>query len=136
MLKIQHMSQGKLGHALSKRERQVMDILFRRGEATVAEVMDGLPEPPTYSAVRSILRILVEKGVATFREDGPRYVYLPAVSTQGARDEALQHLVNTFFDGSARQAVTALLSLSDSDLSDTELARLRDAVRKAKSSGR
>ena len=74
--------------ALSRRERQVMDILFRRGEATVAEIMAELPDPPTYSAVRSILRILGEKRLINYREDGPRYVYLPAVDTENARDDA------------------------------------------------
>src|SRR5688572_19840242 len=130
------MSKVKVGSALSKRERQVMDILFRRGQATVAEVMDDLPEPPTYSAVRSILRILAEKELITHREDGPRYVYLPAVSTQGAREEALEHLVRTFFDGKAEQAMTALLRMSDTDLTDADLTRLRGDVRKARNSGR
>jgi BlaI family transcriptional regulator, penicillinase repressor len=130
------MSKAKVGTALSKRERQVMDILFRRGKATVAEVMDDLPEPPTYSAVRSILRILAEKNLITHREDGPRYVYLPAVSTQGAREEALEHLVRTFFDGKAEQAMTALLRMSDTDLTDADLTRLREDVRKARNSGR
>lgn len=130
------MAKDRLGEALSRRERQVMNILFRRGQATVAEVMDDLPDPPTYSAVRSILRILAGKGLVTHREEGPRYVYLPAVNTDRARDEALQHVVRTFFDGSAEQAVTALLRISDADLSDAELARLRERVRKAAKSGR
>jgi BlaI family transcriptional regulator, penicillinase repressor len=134
MLKIQHMP--KLGDGLSRRERQVMNILFRRGEATVSEVMADLPEPPTYSAVRSILRILAEKELITHREDGPRYVYLPAVSRQSAREEALRHVVRTYFEGSAEQAVTALLRLKDGDVGDAEMKRLRNAVRKAKSSGR
>lgn len=137
MLKNQHeMAKEKLNETLSRRERQVMDVLFRRGEATVAEVMDELPDPPTYSAVRSILRILAGKGLITHREDGPRYVYLPAVNTERARDEALQHVVRTFFDGSAEQAVTALLRISDADLSEAEIARLRERVRKAGRSGR
>ena len=126
----------KLGDGLTRRERQVMNILFRRGEATVSEVMADLPEPPTYSAVRSILRILAEKELITHREDGPRYVYLPAVSRQSAREEALRHVVRTYFEGSAEQAVTALLRLSDGGLGDAEMKRLRNAVRKAKSSGR
>lgn len=126
----------KLGDGLSRRERQVMNILFRRGEATVSEVMADLPEPPTYSAVRSILRILAEKELITHREDGPRYVYLPAVSRQSAREEALRHVVRTYFEGSAEQAVTALLRLQDGDVGDAEMKRLRNAVRKAKSSGR
>jgi BlaI family penicillinase repressor len=138
MLKIQHMARDKVAdaEALSRRERQVMDILFRRGEATVAEVMEDLPEPPTYSAVRSILRILAEKGRITHREDGPRYVYLPAQSPQTAQEQALKHVVRTFFEGSAEQAMTALLRMSDARLSDAELDRLRSTVRKAKNSGR
>jgi len=130
------MAKAKLGDELSRRERQVMDILFRRGTATVAEVMAELPEPPTYSAVRSILRILHEKGLATHREDGPRYVYLPAVSPLSAREDALKHVVRTFFDGSAEQAVTALLNMSDPELSEADLKRLRETVRKARSGGR
>ena len=137
MLKIQHMGKDKPADSqLSRRERQVMDILYRRGAATVAEVMAELPEPPTYSAVRSILRILADKGAITHREDGPRYVYLPAVSPRSAQEQALRHMVRTFFDGSAEQAVSALLRLSDGELDDAELKRLRDSVRKAKNSGR
>ncbi len=130
------MSKEKLSEALSRRERQVMNILFRRGQATVAEVMGDLPDPPTYSAVRSVLRILAGKGLITHREDGPRYVYLPAVNTDRARDEALRQVVRTFFEGSAEQAVTALLRISDGDLTDAELARLRERVRGARTSGR
>jgi predicted transcriptional regulator len=126
----------KLDQTLSRRERQVMDILFRQGEATVAEVMASLPDPPTYSAVRSILRILVGKKLVTHREDGPRYVYLPAVSPNRARDEALLHVVRTFFDGSAEQAVTALLRMSDTRLNEAELARLAELVRKERNTGR
>jgi predicted transcriptional regulator len=130
------MPKEKLSEALTRRERQVMNILFRRGQATVAEVMDDLPDPPTYSAVRSILRILAGKGLITHREEGPRYVYLPAVNTDRARDEALLHVVRTFFEGSAEQAVTALLRISDVGLTDAELARLRERVRNARNSGR
>jgi BlaI family transcriptional regulator, penicillinase repressor len=126
----------KLEETLSRRERQVMDILFRRGEATVAEVMGELPDPPTYSAVRSVLRILVEKDLVTHREDGPRYVYLPAVSPNRARDEALSHVVRTFFDGSTEQAMTALLRMSDTRLPDAGLERLQELVKKARNSGR
>jgi BlaI family penicillinase repressor len=122
--------------ALTRRERQVMDILFRRGEATVSEVMAELPDPPTYSAVRSILRILGEKGLVTFKEDGPRYVYLPVVSTERAQEDALKHVVHTFFEGSTEQAVTALLRISDASLSETEIERIRERIRAARSSGR
>lgn len=113
-----------------------MNILFQRGEATVSEVMQDLPDPPTYSAVRSILRILAEKSLVTYREDGPRYVYLPAVSADRAADEALNQVVRTFFDGSADAAVTALLRLSDADLSDAEISKLRERIRNARASGR
>lgn len=113
-----------------------MDILYRRGEATVAEVMTDLPDPPTYSAVRSILRILMEKNLITHREDGPRYVYLPAVSTDTARDDALKHVIRTFFDGSAEQAVAAVLRMSDAELSATEIEQLRERIKKARISGR
>jgi predicted transcriptional regulator len=122
--------------ALSRRERQVMDILYRRGAATVAEVMADLPDPPTYSAVRSILRILMEKGMISHREDGPRYVYLPAVNTDRAADDAMKHVIRTFFDGSAQQAVAAVLRMSDAKLTDEEIAALSERIAKARVSGR
>src|SRR3954465_14051733 len=115
--------------ALSRRERQVMDILHRRGEATVAEIMGDLPDPPTYSAVRSVLRILGEKQMIHFKEDGPRYVYYPATSAEAAREDVLAHVVQTYFAGSPEQAVTALLRMSDVDVSDNEIERLRGAIR-------
>ena len=121
--------------ALSRRERQVMDILLRKGEATAAEVMSDLPDPPTYSSVRSILKILVEKGHATFREEGLRYVYLPAANTTELREEALKHLIRTFFDGSVDQTIAAVLKISDAKLSDDEIARIQDRIRKARSKG-
>ena len=122
--------------ALSRRERQVMDILYRRGEATVAEVMADLPDPPTYSAVRSILRILMEKEMISHREDGPRYDYLPAVNTDRAADDAMKHVIRTFFDGSAQQAVAAVLRMSDARLTDEEIAALSERIAKARVSGR
>ena len=118
--------------ALSRRERQVMDILHRRGQATVAEIMADLPDPPTYSAVRSVLRILGEKRFVKHREDGPRYVYHPAQPAERARESALAHLVNTYFAGAPEMAVTALLRMSDVDLSDAELARLRERIRRTR----
>jgi predicted transcriptional regulator len=117
---------------LSRRERQVMEILHRRGESTVTEIMQALPDPPTYSAVRSILRILGEKKLIAFREDGPRYVYFPAKPTDKARDDVLAHVVRTYFAGSTEEAVTALLKLSDADVSDPEIGRLRDKIRRAR----
>jgi BlaI family transcriptional regulator, penicillinase repressor len=122
--------------ALSRRERQVMDILHRRSEATVAEIMAELPDPPTYSAVRSVLRILGEKQLIRYKEDGPRYVYYPAQDTEAARDDVLAHVVRTYFAGSPEQAVTALLRMSDVDMSDREIERLRETISRARQSGR
>jgi predicted transcriptional regulator len=122
--------------ALSRRERQVMDILHRRAEATVAEIMTELPDPPTYSAVRSVLRILGEKDLIRYKEDGPRYVYYPAQDTETARDDVLAHVVRTYFAGSPEQAVTALLRMSDVDMKDDEIERLRETIRRARQSGR
>ncbi|MEO7502552.1 MAG: BlaI/MecI/CopY family transcriptional regulator, partial [Gemmatimonadaceae bacterium] len=103
---------------------------------TVAEIMGELPDPPTYSAVRSILRILGEKGLIRHKEDGPRYVYYPAESTERARDDVLAHVVKTYFAGSPEQAVTALLRMSDVSLDDAEVDRLRKTIRRARQSGR
>ena len=122
--------------ALSRRERQVMDILHRRAEATVAEIMTELPDPPTYSAVRSVLRILGEKDLIRYKEDGPRYVYYPTQDTETARDDVLAHVVRTYFAGSPEQAVTALLRMSDVDMKADEIQRLRDTIRRARQSGR
>jgi predicted transcriptional regulator len=122
--------------ALSRRERQVMDILHRRSGATVAEIMADLPDPPTYSAVRSVLRILSEKTLIKHKEDGPRYVYYPAEATEQARDDMLAHVVRTYFAGSPEQAVTALLRMSDVDMPDAEVERLRNTIRRARQNGR
>ena len=113
-----------------------MDILHRRGGATVAEIMEDLPDPPTYSAVRSVLRILGEKQLVSHREDGPRYVYYPAEPTEQAREDVLAHVVRTYFGGSTETAMTALLRMSDANLDDAELARIRDSIRRARASGR
>jgi BlaI family penicillinase repressor len=121
---------------LTRRERQVMDILHRRGESTVAEIMSELPDPPTYSAVRSILRILGDKRLIAYKEDGPRYVYYPAEPTEQTREDVLEHVVRTYFAGSTEQAVTALLRMSDADVSEAEIGRLRDRIRHARQSGR
>ncbi|MEO7772574.1 MAG: BlaI/MecI/CopY family transcriptional regulator [Gemmatimonadaceae bacterium] len=123
-------------NTLSRRERQVMDILHRRAEATVAEIMAELPDPPTYSAVRSVLRILGEKNLIRYKEDGPRYIYYPAQDTEAARDDVLAHVVRTYFAGSPEQAVTALLRMSDVDMKDDDIERLRDSIRRARQSGR
>jgi len=128
------MSKRPLTEDLSRRERQVMEILHRHGEATVTEIMQELPDPPTYSAVRSVLRILTEKGGVRHREDGPRYVYFSMMPTDKARDDVLLHVVQTYFEGSAEQAVTALLRLSDAD--GANLERLRLKIRRARQNER
>ncbi len=130
------MAKSRPTENLTRRERQVMDILHRRGESSVAEIMAELPDPPTYSAVRSILRILGEKQLIEFKEDGPRYVYYPAAPTDQAQADVLQHVVRTYFAGSTEQAVTALLRLSDARIPDEELNTLRERIRKARQSGR
>ena len=121
---------------LSRRESQVMDILHRRTGATVAEIMADLPDPPTYSAVRSVLRILGEKGLIKHREDGPRYIYYPAQSTETAREDVLAHVVRTYFGDSPEQAMTALLRMSDADMTDADVKRLRAIIGRARQSGR
>lgn len=121
---------------LSRREREVMDVLYRLGEAIVAEVMEELADPPTYSAVRSTLRILEEKGHIAHREDGPRYVYAPAVGVEKARRAALDHLVDTFFEGSAEQALATLLRRSDLEMTESQIERLARAIRRAGEEGR
>jgi len=128
------MSQTKT--TLSRREREVMDVLYRHGQATVAEVMEAMPHPPTYSAVRSTLRILEEKGHVVHREDGPRYVYVPAVARDKARKAAIDHLVDTFFKGSAEEALVALLKRSDLEMSEQQVERLAHTIRRAREEGR
>ena len=113
---------------VSRRERQILDVLFARGRATAAEVQAALPEAPSYSAVRALLRILETKGHVRHEQDGPRYVYVPVVTRDRAKRSALRHLVRTFFDGSTEQAVAALLDGSSSAISDAELDRLAGLI--------
>src|SRR2546428_3358148 len=121
--------------ALTRRERQIMDILYRRGRATAGEVMAELTGDPSYSTVRTQLRVLEEKGHVTHEEEGLRYVYIPAVPRRAARKSALRHLVDTFFDGSAEQVVAAVLGGEGSRLSDKELDRIAELIAKAKKGG-
>jgi predicted transcriptional regulator len=121
---------------LSRRERQIMDILYRLGSATAAEVQQNLAEAPSYSAVRALLRILEDKGHLKHAYDGPRYVYAPVVSRPVAQKSALKQIVKTFFDGSTSNAVAALLDMSGSDLSESELNRLAKMVDQAKREGK
>jgi predicted transcriptional regulator len=121
---------------LTRREREIMDILYRRGRATAAEVLEDMAEPPTYSAVRALLRILEDEGHIKHVQDGPRYVYLPAVARNDARKNALSHIVTTFFDGSIEQVVATLVESSRSKLSKDELDRLAQLIEQAKKEGR
>jgi predicted transcriptional regulator len=121
---------------LSRRERQIMDLLFRVGRATAAEVMDGLPDAPSYSAVRALLRILERKGHVRHEEEGRAYVYLPVVRRDAARQSALSHLLKTFFDNSAEQAVAALLALKGEKMSEGELERMARLIEQARKEGR
>jgi len=123
------------GHpaALTKRERQVMDVLYRLGRATVAEVIEQLDGAPGYSTVRTQLGVLERKGHVKHEEEGLRYVYLPTVPRHSARRSALRHLVDTFFEGSSTKAVAALLGGEASRLSDEELARIEELVKTARS---
>jgi predicted transcriptional regulator len=126
---------GSTHSSLTRRERQIMDILYRRYRATAAEVMADLPGDPAYSTVRTQLRILEEKGHVRHEEVGLRYVYAPAVPRHAARRTALKHLVDTFFDGSAAQVVAALLGHEATRLTDEDLARIGDLVARAKKGG-
>jgi len=117
---------------LSRRERQIMDILYRLGTATAAEIRTNLPEAPSYSAVRALLRILEEKGHLKHQCDGPRYVFTPVVSRPAAQKSAMRQMVRTFFDGSASQAVAALLDMSARELTDEELDKLGKLVEQAR----
>lgn len=112
-----------------------MDVLYARGRATAAEVQAALPEPPSYSAVRAMLRILEEKGHVRHEQDGPRYIYRPTVARESAKRSALRHVLKTFFDGSTEQAISALLDDSSTRLSDAELNRLARLIDKARRTG-
>jgi predicted transcriptional regulator len=123
-------------HHLSRRERQIMDVLHARQQATAAAVLAALPDPPGYSAVRALLRILEEKGHVRHRREGARYVYVPCVSRQTASRSALKRVVSTFFEGSVTHTVAALLESADTELSDTELNKLQEMIQQARKEGR
>ena len=123
-------------NGLSRRERQIMDFLFQAGTASVSDVRAHIPEPPSYSAVRAMLRTLEEKGHVTHKEEGRAYVYAPTVRRDAARKSALTHLLKTFFDDSTENALAALLDLKSSKMDDAELGRLEQLVKRAKREGR
>jgi BlaI family penicillinase repressor len=122
--------------ALSRRERQILDVLYRRGPSAAADIQAGIPNGPSYSAVRALLRILEQKGHLRHQEQGTRYVYAPKVPRDAARRSALVHLMQTFFDGSPEQAMAALLDVSARDLSQDGLDRMAELIVKARKEGR
>jgi BlaI family transcriptional regulator, penicillinase repressor len=127
---------SKTLHAiLSRRERQIIDVLYRRGRATAADVMADLPGDPSYSTVRTQLRVLEAKGHVRHEDDGQRYVYSPAVPRGTVRRSALKHLVETFYEGSVEQAVAALLGGEGSRLTDDQLDRIEELIKKARKEG-
>jgi predicted transcriptional regulator len=121
---------------LTRRERQIMDVIYRLGRATAQDVQEQIPDPPSYSAVRALLRLLEERGHVRHLTEGQKYVYLPAVGRSDARRSALAHVVRTFFGGSVEQAVASLVDSSRAKLSSEELDRLSDLIAKAKKEGR
>jgi BlaI family transcriptional regulator, penicillinase repressor len=120
---------------LSRRERQIMDILFRRGKSSAAEVREAMPDAPSYSAVRAMLRILEEKGHVKHQAEGLKYVYSPALTREKAIRSALRHLMTTFFDDSPEQIVAALLDVSSTRLTREELDRMAQMIEQAKKEG-
>jgi predicted transcriptional regulator len=121
---------------LGSRERQIMEVIYRLGRATVAEVLQQLEDPPSYSAVRAMLRILEDKGHLRHEQDGPRYLYMPVVSSERARRSILQDIVKRLFDNSTEKAVAALIESSSARMSDAELERLRRLITAARRQGR
>lgn len=121
---------------LSRRERQIMEIVYRRREASAAEVREEMPDPPSYSAVRAHLRVLEEKGKLTHRQEGPRYVYRAVVPREEAREPVLERVVASFFDGSVEKTVAALLDMEGDRLTDDELDSLGAMIERAKHLGR
>lgn len=117
---------------LSRRERQIMDVLYERGRATAAEILAALPDPPSYSAVRALIKILEDKGHVKHQEDGPRYVFAPSVPRSKARRNAVKHLLQTFFDDSAGEAVAALLGSSQKKLKPEELDKIEEIIARAR----
>jgi predicted transcriptional regulator len=129
------MSEKQL-ESLSRREQQIMDIIYSRGQASATEVLENLPAPPSYSAVRALLRVLEEKGHLRHEQDGQRYVYSPTVARERVKRSALKRVLQTFFDDSAEDAIAALLDISQERLSDAELKRMENLIKQARREGR
>jgi|SRR5215469_2654210 predicted transcriptional regulator len=126
----------QISWCLSRRERQILDVLYKQGPSTAAAIQAGIPDSPSYSAVRALLRILEEKGHIKHQERGTCYVYAPKVPREKAGRSALAHMVQTFFGGSAEQAMTALLDAASGDLTEEELDRLADLIARARKGGK
>ena len=122
----------RLQHGLSKRERQIMEAVYSRRSASAAEVLAAIPDPPSYSAVRATLGILVRKGLLSFRKEGRRYVYAPCISHERAQRGAVKHLLQTYFENSVAQAVSGLITADKGRLSDEEYAQLIELIEKAR----
>ena len=127
------MKQTGLNH--TRRERQIMEIIYEKGEASVTQVLKALPDPPGYSAVRAMMNLLKDKGQLKHKEVGRKYVYSPVLPRDKARRTALKNLLQTFFDGSVEQAVASMLDLNDMNLSDKDLDRLSALIEKARKEG-
>jgi predicted transcriptional regulator len=121
---------------LSRRERQIMDIVYEMNEATVAQVLELIPDPPSYSSIRALLRVLEDKGHLKHTQQGPRYIYSPTLPRKEASQNALKHILKTFFDNSTEDIVAALLNISEEDLSEEEYKRLFKMIKKAQTEGR
>ncbi len=121
---------------LSRRERQIMDIVYEMSESTVAQVLELIPDPPSYSTVRALLRVLEDKGHLKHTQQGPRYIYSPTLPREEASQNALKHVLKTFFDNSTEDIVAALLNISEEDLSEEEYKRLTKLIKKAQNEGR
>ena len=113
-----------------------MEVIYRRGQATAAEVLEDLPEPPSYSAVRAMLRVLEEKGHVKHQAEGLKYVYIPTVARDKAKRSAVKHVMETFFNGSPEQIVAALLDVASTRLTSEELDRMSEMIEKAKEEGK
>jgi predicted transcriptional regulator len=126
---------GKQLNQLSRRERQIMDAIYSRGAATVAEVREAIPDPPGYSAVRALLKILEEKGVVQHKQDGPRYIYMATAKRDRVKTWALKHLMQTFFDDSTEKVVSTLIDMRETRLTDDEYRRLKALIEQARQKG-
>ena len=121
---------------LSRRERQIMDIVYVMGRVSVAQVLERIPNPPSYSAVRALIKVLEKKGHLTHKQEGPRYIYFPTLPREEARQNALKHIMQTFFDDSTEDVVAALLNISEGSLSEIDYKRLSELIKRARKEGR